>query len=86
MLKMQMLEQIYTPNMLKAKMYYLGYLRKVDIIQAYEIMLATSKTKARVYLDTCIKLNRNRYNMKRLDLNTLKYMEYDNEVIERIFK
>lgn len=86
MLKMHILQEIYTPNMLKAKIYYLGYLRKVDIIQAYEIMLVTSKTQARDYLDTCIRLNRNRYNMKRLDLNTLKYIEYDREVIERMFK
>lgn len=71
MLKMQMLEQIYTPNMIKAKRYYLGYLRKHDIDNAYNMMMVSSRTQARNYLDVAI-FNNKVNKLKRMDLSKLK--------------
>lgn len=85
MLKKEMLEAIYTDNMLKATRYYLGWLRKKDIEIAYEMAKAVSRTKARQYLEVCIRCNR-RKNLKRLDLDELKYIQHDREVIEGMVK
>ena len=85
MLKKEMLEAIYTDNMLKAKRYYLGWLRKRDLEVAYEMSKILSNTKAREYLEICIRCNRRR-GLKRLDLDVLKYIKHDVEAIEGMIK
>ena len=84
MLKKEMLEVIYTDNMLKAERYYLGWLRKKDIEIAYEMAKTVSKTKARQYLEVCIRCNRRK--LKRLDLDELKYIKHDIEATEGMVK